>query len=69
MRLPIAWAHRLIVASVASCLLGSGSMALGLLLLAASFDIGPPPFLGYLIVSSALVVGGVVGLLLAFVLE
>jgi hypothetical protein len=44
-------------------------MAVGLLLLSASFDVGSGAFLGYLILSSALAVSGVVAMLVAFVLE
>jgi hypothetical protein len=44
-------------------------MAVGLLLLSASFDVSPGAFLGYLILSSALAVCGVVAMLVAFVLE
>jgi hypothetical protein len=44
-------------------------MAAGLLLLASSLEIGAGAFLGYLIVSSALAVGGIVAILVAFVLE
>jgi hypothetical protein len=51
------------------CVLGSSSMALGLLLLAASLEIGANAFLVYLIISSALSVGGVAAMLAAFVLE
>ena len=65
----IAWAPRLIQVGLALCLLGSCSMAVGLLLLATSFDVGAGVFLSYLIVSSALVVAGVIAMLVAFVLE
>jgi hypothetical protein len=44
-------------------------MAVGLLLLSASLEVGAAVFLGYLIVSSALAVGGVIAMLVAFVLE
>ena len=44
-------------------------MAVGLLLLAASLEIGAGAFLSYLIVSGALSVGGVLAMLAAFVLE
>jgi hypothetical protein len=51
------------------CVLGSGSMAVGLLLLSANLDVGSGAFLGYLILSSALAVIGVVAMLVAFVFE
>jgi hypothetical protein len=69
MRPHIAWAHRLLVVGLVLCVLGSCSMAVGLLLLSASFDVGSGAFLGYLILSSALVVSGVVAMLAAFMLE
>jgi hypothetical protein len=69
MRRHIAWAHRLIVAGLVLCLLGSGSLAVGLLLLATNFDIGSGAFLGYLILSSAFAAGGVIAMLVAFLLE
>jgi hypothetical protein len=44
-------------------------MAVGLLLLAASLEIGASAFLVYLIISSGLFLGGVLAMLTAFVLE
>ena len=69
MTLHIAWAHRLLMVGLVLCVLGSGSMAVGLLLLSASVDVGTGAFFAYLILSGALAVGGVVAMLVAFVLE
>jgi hypothetical protein len=44
-------------------------LAVGLLLLATNFDIGSGAFLGYLILSSAFAAGGVIAMLVAFLLE
>jgi hypothetical protein len=69
MRRHSAWAQKLLIVGLVLCVLGSSSMAVGLLSLAASLEIGAGAFLGYLIVSSALSVGGVIAMLVAFVLE
>jgi hypothetical protein len=70
MKRPIAWTQELTVAGLVLCLLGFGSMALGFLMIVdINFDAGSDALLGYLMVSGALVVGGVLTLLLVFMLE
>jgi hypothetical protein len=69
MRRHFAWARRLLIVGLVLFLLGSVSMAVGLILLAFSFEVAAGAFLGYLIVSSALVVGGGIAIVVALVLE
>ena len=64
-----AWARRLLIVGLVLFLLGSVAMAVGLISLAFSFEVAAGAFLGYLIVSSALVVGGGVVMVVAFVLD
>ena len=69
MRRNMASAQRLLMVGLVLCVLGSSSMAVGLLLLAGSLEVGAGTFFVYLIASSAMSVGGVVAMLVAFVLE
>ena len=69
MRAHVAWAPRLLVLGLVLSVLGSASMAVGLLLLAASFEVAAEAFLTYLILCSVSTAGGIIAMLAAFVLE
>ena len=66
MRRRFPWASRLTVVGLALLLLGSVSMAVGLLLLASNIDVFGT---GAFFLSSALVAGGAVAMIVSFVLE
>jgi hypothetical protein len=69
MRPHLALAQKLLKAGLVLSVLGSASMAVGLLLLAASFEVAAEAFLAYLILCSLSTVGGIIAMLAAFLLE